>query len=55
MKMTKKEMAKKKAELCELQQEAIKQFKDFFKGKKEELKQKNKKIFRLEGPEAQGT
>jgi hypothetical protein len=41
--VTKKEIEQKKAELCELHVEAIKNFKDFFTGKAEKLKKKNGK------------
>ena len=41
--MTKKEIAAKKEELCELRSQAIRDFTKFFKNKKEELKKKNKK------------
>ncbi len=41
--MTKKELTAKKAELCELRSQAIRDFKDFFTSKKEELEEKRKK------------
>ena len=53
--MTKKELAAKKEELCELRSQAIRDFTKFFKSKKEELKEKQKKKKEPESEDSEET
>lgn len=49
--MTKKERQQAKEELAELYSEAIKDFRQFFRGKKKELREKNGKSEKKGQPE----